>query len=297
MHRTPSDERAARGVEEGLGENESGVRPDGRCVERASRRQEGQPAGRVGDTALLEQTHELILDDIGQRADDDELHWWNNLCAGIESLATAALAQRGRTRIGNTVIAALSSLRGRIWTAGTEREFAERRAQGIRADMQLEISSCTTPEQIVATLGRWMSHLQPRRAFLVRFAAPCTEPPERATLLQVYLDGVAQPGRPLDFATRLLLPDPLAVELERGTLLLNPLYAGAGLSFVPIDYYVKQALDLMWAHLSDGVELPPSQVVPARAPDGALVAADLPPISPSPEAAIVHADGALVVPD
>ena len=38
---------------------------------------------------------------------------------------------------------------------------------------------------------------------------------------------------------------------------LNPLYAGAGLSFVPIDYYVKQGLDLMWAHLTDGAALPP----------------------------------------
>ena len=77
----------------------------------------------------------------------------------------------------------------------------------------------------------------------------------------------------------------------------NPLYANTGTTYVPIDYYFKQALDLMWAYLDEGGELPPSQLVRARAPDGALAASDLPPIAPEPADAIVLEDGTLLVPD
>jgi hydroxybutyrate-dimer hydrolase len=42
---------------------------------------------------------------------------------------------------------------------------------------------------------------------------------------------------------------------------LNQTYALVGQQYVPIDYYFKQALDLMLDHLRNGVGLPPSQVV------------------------------------
>jgi hydroxybutyrate-dimer hydrolase len=58
--------------------------------------------------------------------------------------------------------------------------------------------------------------------------------------------------------------------------------------YVPLGFYFQQALDLMWARLTEGRPLPPSQVVrtvprggePGLAP--ALTRANMPPISPSP---------------
>lgn len=79
---------------------------------------------------------------------------------------------------------------------------------------------------------------------------------------------------------------------------LNAGYASAGMNFVPIDYYFKQGLELMLDHLRTGTALPPSQVVPARAPvDGMVRAEDLVPIATVPEKPIDYADGVLIVPE
>lgn len=48
-------------------------------------------------------------------------------------------------------------------------------------------------------------------------------------------------------------------------------YALAGMEFLPIDYYFKQSLDLMYAHLTQGSALPESQVVATTAPAGGVV--------------------------
>ena len=70
---------------------------------------------------------------------------------------------------------------------------------------------------------------------------------------------------------------------------------------VPLHVYGVRALDLMYAHLTTGASLPPSQVVRAvaRASAAALLTADnVPPISPSPGAnAITIGAGAINVPD
>ncbi|MDW8313197.1 MAG: 3-hydroxybutyrate oligomer hydrolase family protein [Burkholderiales bacterium] len=71
----------------------------------------------------------------------------------------------------------------------------------------------------------------------------------------------------------------------------NPALAGYDTRFVPILPYMNRALDAMWAHLTTGQALPPSQVVrtiprggaPGSAP--ALTAANLPAWSASPAAA------------
>jgi len=75
--------------------------------------------------------------------------------------------------------------------------------------------------------------------------------------------------------------------------------------FVPLHYYFVQALDLMWAHLTKGAPLPPSQVVrttprggtPGSAP--ALTAANVPPIRNAPAAndLITFAGTTLTIPD
>ena len=75
--------------------------------------------------------------------------------------------------------------------------------------------------------------------------------------------------------------------------------------FVPLHYYYVQAMDRMWAHLTQNVPLPPSQVLrtiprggtPGQAP--ALTAANVPPISNSPAAAdqITFSNNTVTIPD
>lgn len=68
---------------------------------------------------------------------------------------------------------------------------------------------------------------------------------------------------------------------------LNQLYAGSSMNYVPIDYYFKQALDLMYDHMKNGTELPPSQVVDTLAPTGGTITeANLTAISMTPDDAI-----------
>ncbi|MBM95377.1 MAG: D-(-)-3-hydroxybutyrate oligomer hydrolase [Oceanospirillaceae bacterium] len=72
-------------------------------------------------------------------------------------------------------------------------------------------------------------------------------------------------------------------------------WGGVGMDYVPIDYYFKEALDLMYAHLKDGTDLPPSQVVETVAPSaGTVTAANLTAISDSPAKAITF-DGVDIV--
>jgi hydroxybutyrate-dimer hydrolase len=75
--------------------------------------------------------------------------------------------------------------------------------------------------------------------------------------------------------------------------------------FVPLHYYFVQAMDLMWAHLTKGAPLPPSQVVrttprggmPGSAPP--LTAANVPPIRTAPPSAdlITFSGTTLTIPD
>ena len=77
---------------------------------------------------------------------------------------------------------------------------------------------------------------------------------------------------------------------------LNQLYASVGMHYVPIDYYYKQALELMFEHLQNGAELPPSQVVFATPPAAGetLTTAHVPAITAAPGDAAITFDGALL---
>lgn len=82
-------------------------------------------------------------------------------------------------------------------------------------------------------------------------------------------------------------------------------FAGFDTRYIPLHLYYIRAMDAMWAHLKDGVALPPSQVVrttprggtPGAAP--ALTAAHVPAISASPLAGdqIVIGGGTMTLPD
>jgi hydroxybutyrate-dimer hydrolase len=82
-------------------------------------------------------------------------------------------------------------------------------------------------------------------------------------------------------------------------------FAGYDNSYVPLHVYFNRALDAMWAHLTEGAPLPPSQVVRATPRGGApgaapaLAPANVPPIAAHPAAGDrVSFDGAtLVIPD
>jgi hydroxybutyrate-dimer hydrolase len=75
-------------------------------------------------------------------------------------------------------------------------------------------------------------------------------------------------------------------------------YAQAGMNYVPIDYYFKQSLDLMYEHLTEGAELPDSQVVAAGAPTGGNITLEnLVAIDPESTLPIVIEESRLVVPE
>ncbi len=78
---------------------------------------------------------------------------------------------------------------------------------------------------------------------------------------------------------------------------LNQLYASAAMNYVPIDYYFKEALDVMHDHLKNGSELPPSQVVQTTPPSGDLTQANLTPISADSTDLISYENKTLVVPE
>lgn len=89
-----------------------------------------------------------------------------------------------------------------------------------------------------------------------------------------------------------------------GFIAFGPLL-GFDSRFVPLHVYFNRALDAMWAHLTQGAPLPPSQVVrtvPRGSVNGvapALTAANVPPVAAAPAAgdAIVLDAGTLVIPD
>ena len=85
----------------------------------------------------------------------------------------------------------------------------------------------------------------------------------------------------------------------------NPALPGYDSMFVPLHYYFNQPLDLMYAHLTAGAALPPSQVVhptprggtPGQAPQ--ITAANVPPILLSPPSAslITFSNNTVVIPE
>ena len=76
------------------------------------------------------------------------------------------------------------------------------------------------------------------------------------------------------------------------------LYADSGMNYVPIDYYFKQSLDLMYSHLTEGAELPASQVVAATAPtDGIVTIDNLVAIDAATTLPITLEENQLVVPE
>jgi hydroxybutyrate-dimer hydrolase len=85
----------------------------------------------------------------------------------------------------------------------------------------------------------------------------------------------------------------------------NAALPGYDAQFVPLHYYFIQAMDRMWAVLTQGASLPPSQVVRTTPRGGtggsapAITAANLPPISNTPAASdlITFSNNTVLIPD
>jgi hydroxybutyrate-dimer hydrolase len=85
----------------------------------------------------------------------------------------------------------------------------------------------------------------------------------------------------------------------------NAALTGYDSNFVPLHYYFIQAMDRMWANLTQNVPLPPSQLVrttprggtPGAAP--AITTANVPPISstPAPGDVITFSNNTVTIPD
>ena len=80
-------------------------------------------------------------------------------------------------------------------------------------------------------------------------------------------------------------------------------YPGFNQQFVPMHPYFEQALDLMWKHLKNNQNLPPSQVIhtQSRGIDGSQVPSlanvHIPPISQAPKSKVQFSNNRLVVPN
>lgn len=169
---------------------------------------------------------QVILDTVTY----DSVHWWSNLCHQIEKIGNHMAAQSSSDTLeGQSVIlAVLAKVRERIWSVNMEQEFSVRREQTIRLNMQSEMSSCTRLEEILETMDRWLAIVRPRRCFLIKHTEPTVLPlPSLKSELILYSkQGVSQDCNYETFFASKILPEDLASELQRNTLVLSPIVAG-----------------------------------------------------------------------
>jgi len=164
---------------------------------------------------------------VAARIDPGDAHWWSNLCHQIEELGQRLLQESdGRTRLP-LIEAALARVRERIWASEMEREFAARRLERMRSNMQLQIGSSTGIEEILGAIDHWTFAFSPKRLFLVRYDEPASRPRPVGRLIRAFRAGVIESVGDGVMATCDILPVGFAEELERGTLLMNPVYAGS----------------------------------------------------------------------
>lgn len=164
---------------------------------------------------------------VAARIDPGDAHWWSNLCHQIEELGQRLLQENDRTARLPLIEAALARVRERIWAAEMEREFAARRLERMRSNMQLQIGSSTGIDEILDAIDRWTFAFSPKRLFLVRYDEPAAEPRPRGQLIRAFRAGVIEPVTDEILVTSDILPVSLAAELEKGTLVMNPVYAGS----------------------------------------------------------------------
>jgi len=174
-----------------------------------------------GSSALAGQLAEDMA-----RIDEEHAHWFSNVAHQMEELSRRLLPDEQHGARMPLITAALAPVRERLWAAGMDREFAARRRDRQRSNMQLQIGSSTGIDEILGAIERWVTAFAPRRFYLVRYQEPAAEPRPEGRLICAFREGRAEPVDARTFATRDILPQPFADELERGTLVLAPVHAG-----------------------------------------------------------------------
>ncbi len=169
---------------------------------------------------------DCMEDMLDRSASFKNIHWWMNLCDRIESLTVAMLDQGYTPEASVRILIALSRIRERLWAFNVEHDYLMRRQQGLRASMQLRMSSCSDQDGLLQTMTWWLRSMDPQRCYLVKYDKAGERPDVSASLLHQYQDGQVYIPEPQSFPTRQLLPDHLLGELRSGQLVLNPIHAG-----------------------------------------------------------------------
>lgn len=163
---------------------------------------------------------------LSERMHLDHVHWWSNACHQLLVHGEQELKLMGHLPRLPLIELPIARMRERIWALNMEQQFAASRLQQQLADVQLQMGACSDFEGIAATLARWTENIKPRRCFLARYNAPARQPAETSILLQAFRRGVLETVDHQPFKTASILPLHLEHELDVGTLILNPVYAG-----------------------------------------------------------------------
>ncbi len=168
----------------------------------------------------LQQTLELSPPDILS------IHWWNNLCYHIESVATQ-LAQSSTSGNSALVIkAAIAAVRQQLWAIDTNNEFDKQRNSSVKANMQLQMSSCVKQIDILNTMSRWLQQTTIDLCFLIRYSTPGSVPDSRAQLLYVFKNGDIIHPESEFFDTTQVLPESYELRFNKRLLIQTPIHAG-----------------------------------------------------------------------
>lgn len=168
-----------------------------------------------------EYINECLLDDIRI----DQQHWWSNLCYQIESCANNLAKVAVDKTFRSLVVAALATVREKLWALSMEREFDVITYNNWHALLHLEMSSCIKQEEILATTATWIGHVKPKGWCLVWNDEPQPTPHRKSSVAQRLVDGRLSTYQSL-FETEQLLPAPFIRSLQSGLTVLSPICVG-----------------------------------------------------------------------
>lgn len=179
----------------------------------------------TGSTELADYLDEHVTPTLTR----DTAHWWDNLCHQVDESGLELLKRWKADDRTPRISRALTRTRERIWSTRMDHQFAINRLHTLRANVQVQMSSCTTRAEILLALNYWLESANARRCFLLQFQRPGPTPHPVASVAHVFRGGESVEYDSVDFRSVDILPSGLQDELEDGLLLLSPVYAGSDL--------------------------------------------------------------------
>jgi len=152
-------------------------------------------------------------------------HWWLNLSDQIEAISEQLIERRYKVAHIALVSSAIARVKERIWALEMDRKFESSRLQNVRADMQLEMSSCNNLADILSAMDGWLAQIKPSRCFLVCYKDVDDKPAAQAQLIHVSKDGISESPATHFFDSNLVLPADMTSELTHGLLVFSPVYS------------------------------------------------------------------------